>query len=46
MLMEVAITLGLTKQELIDLNLARIFLQVTSLSDIATSDGRAIHPWS
>ena len=46
MLMEVASTLGLTKQELIDLNLARIFLQVTSLSDIATSDGISIHPWS
>ena len=46
MLMEVAITLGLTKQEVIDLNQARVFLQVTSLSDIAMSDGVSIHPWS
>ena len=40
--MEVAITLGLTKQELIALNLARIFPQFTSLSDIAMSDGVSI----
>ena len=46
MLMDVAITIGLTKQELVDLNLARTYLQVTSLGDVSMSDGRTIHPWS
>ena len=45
MLMEHAITLGLRKQELIDLNLVRIFLGVSTVSDIATADGVKIHPF-
>jgi hypothetical protein len=45
MLMDKAITLGLTKQELIDLNLVRIFLGVTTVSDIATADGSKLHPF-
>jgi hypothetical protein len=45
LLMDVASTVGLTRQEMTDLNLARIFLQVTSISDIAMADGRTIHPW-
>ena len=45
LLMDVASTLGLTRQEMIDLNLARTFLQVTSISDIAMADGLTIHPW-
>ena len=45
LLMDIAITLGMTRQELTDLNLARIFLHVTSISDIARADGRTIHPW-
>ncbi|KAI2513929.1 hypothetical protein MHU86_313 [Fragilaria crotonensis] len=44
LLMDMAITMGLKKQELIDLNLVRIFLGVTTVSDIATADGLRIHP--
>lgn len=46
LLMDMAIQLGLKKQELVDLNLVRIFLQVSALSDITTADGTRIHPWS
>jgi hypothetical protein len=38
--MDLTITLGLQKQELIDLNLVRIYLGVTTISDIATADGK------
>ena len=44
MLMDATLNLGLTKQELIDLNMVRTYLQVSSRSDIATSDGTTIHP--
>ena len=44
--MDKAITLGLTRQELIDLNLVRIFLCVSSVSDIATADGTRFHSLS
>ena len=46
MLMEKALTLGLTKQELIAINLVRIFLCVTTLSGIATADGTKLHSLS
>ena len=46
LLMDKAITLGLTRQELIDLNLVRIFLCVSSVSDIATADETRFHPFS
>lgn len=46
MLMDTAITLGLKKQELTDINLVRIFLGVTTVSDIATSDGTMLHPYT
>lgn len=46
MLMETAMTLGLKKQELIDLNLVRIFLGVTTVSDISSADGRTVHPYA
>jgi hypothetical protein len=45
-LMEHALTLGLRKHELIDLNLARIFLQATTLSDITTACGTYLHQMS
>lgn len=44
MLMDVALTLGLTKRELMDLNLIRIYMQATTVSDIAMADGLTIHP--
>ena len=46
LLMDAALTLGLTKRELIDLNLVRSFLGATTVSDIATADGQAFHPSS
>ena len=45
-LMEVALTLGLSKRELQDLNLIRTYMRVTTVSDIATAEGLTIHPWS
>lgn len=45
LLMDVAITLGLTHQEMVDLNIARSYLQATSFSDIAMADGLTIQPW-
>ena len=45
LLMDIASTLSLSRQEMIDLNLARTYLQVTSISDIASADGLTIHPW-
>lgn len=42
-LMDHAISLGLTRQELVDVNLVRTFLQVTTVSDIATACGKHIH---
>jgi hypothetical protein len=44
-LMDHALQMDLTKQQLIDLNLARMHLQVTTVSDIATACGKSIHPW-
>jgi hypothetical protein len=41
-LMDSALLLGFTRQELIDVNLVRIFLQVTTMSDIASADGQCI----
>ena len=46
MLMEKAITLGFTRQELIDINLVRIYLCATTVSDVTTADGKHIHPFS
>jgi hypothetical protein len=46
MLMDKALSFSLTRQELIDLNLVRTFLRVTSVSDIATADGEMVHPFS
>ena len=43
-LMEHAMTLGLKRQELHDLNLARTYLQVTTISDIASACGTSLHP--
>ncbi len=43
-LMDSALRLGFTRQELIDVNLVRIFLQVTTMSDIASADGQFILP--
>ena len=43
-LMEKAMTLGFSKQELIDVNLVRTYLQVTTLSDIASAQGSTILP--
>jgi hypothetical protein len=44
--MDKAITLGLTRQELIDLNLVRLYLCVTTVSDIATADGTKFHQFT
>ena len=44
-LMDHALPMHLTKQQLIDLNLARIHLKVTTVSDIATACGTALHPF-
>jgi hypothetical protein len=41
-LMETALQLPFTKQELIDVNLVRIYLQITTLSDIVSADGQVI----
>ena len=41
-LMDYALTLGFKKQELVDLNVARTFLQVTMVSDIASALGDTI----
>ena len=38
-LMEQATKLGFKRQELVDVNLVRTFLQVTTISDIASADG-------
>ena len=46
MLMDKALTLGFTRQELIDVNLVRIFLGVTTVSDVATADGTMLHPFA
>ena len=43
LLMDKALTLGFTKRELLDINLVRIFLGVTAVSDIATANGHAFH---
>ena len=39
-LMEQAMILGFKRQELVDVNLVRTFLQVTTISDIASANGR------
>ena len=41
-LMEQAMTLNFKRQELVDVNLVRTYLQVTTLSDIVSADGRFI----
>jgi hypothetical protein len=41
-LMETVLQLPFTKQELIDVNLVRIYLQITTLSDIVSADGQVI----
>jgi hypothetical protein len=41
-LMDSALRLGFTRQELIDVNLVRIFHQVTTMSDIASADRQSI----
>ena len=46
LLMDQAATLGLTKQQLVDLNLVRIYLGATTVSDITTADGLMFHPMS
>lgn len=43
-LMEIALTLGMTKRELTDLNLVRTYLGVTTISDIASALGSHILP--
>ncbi len=43
LLMDKALTLGMTRQELTDLNLVRIFLGATTVSDITTADGTKFH---
>ncbi len=47
-LMEIALTLGLTNGEIRDLNLVRIYMGVTTISDIASALGHHILPcvWS
>jgi hypothetical protein len=44
--MEHALTLNLTRRELTDINLVRIHLQVTTVSDIASACGTQIHQLS
>ena len=46
LLMDQALTLGLKRQQLIDLNLVRIYLRVTTVSDISTADSYMIHAQS
>ncbi len=41
-LMDQALLLNFKRQELIDINLVRTFLQVTTLSDIVSADGHFI----
>lgn len=45
-LMDVALTLGFSRRELIDLNFARIYLRATTVSDISSADGRALRSWT
>jgi hypothetical protein len=45
-LMEHALNMGFSRQELVDLNLARTYLQVTTVSDIASACGKHIHQLS
>lgn len=45
-LMDHALTLQLSRQELVDINLVRIFLQVTTVSDIASACGNHLHQLS
>ena len=46
LLMDVALTMTFSCQELVDLNLIRIYLRATTVSDIASADGRTLHPWT
>ena len=43
-LMECAASLSLKRMELLDCNLVRTFLGVSTLSDVVTADGLCIHP--
>ena len=42
-IMNIATSMNFTRQELIDINLVRIYLKVCTISDIATAVGRSIH---
>jgi hypothetical protein len=46
MLMDGALNMKLTRQEMVDLNLIRIYLRVTTVSDITMADGTRLHPWT
>ena len=46
LLMDVALTMTFSRQELVDLNLIRIYLRATTVSDIASADGRTLHSWT
>ena len=46
LLMDVALTMPFTKHQLIDLNLVRIYLRASSVSDIVLADGTSLHPWT
>lgn len=46
LLMYVAIAMTFSCQELVDLNLIRIYLRATMVSDIASADGRTLHSWT
>jgi hypothetical protein len=46
LLMDVALTMSFSRQELVDLNLICIYLRATTVSDIASADGRTLHSWT
>ena len=44
--MLLALTLGFSRRELIDLNLTQIYLRVTTVSNISSADGITLHSWT